>query len=93
MFNQIGVPMIHAKTFTAFAESQARSANFDSVAEMRQHFSEMQYKSWLDSAIIEYYRYLTERCPNITLAQAHSLFVLARDCEQPVIERRFINQV
>ena len=77
--------MIHAQTFTAFAESQARSANFLSVDHMRQHVSEMQYKSWLDSAIIDYYRYLTQLCPTMTLAQAQSLFVLARDCEQAVL--------
>ena len=77
--------MIHAKTFLAFAENHARSASFDSIDDMRQHLSEMQYKSWLDGCIHDYYRYLTELCPNITLGQARSLFVLSRDCEQPVL--------
>ena len=65
--------MTQAQTFTAFAHSKAQSGNFADTADVRKHFNEHQYKSWLDTALNEYRAYLTDNFPTMTLAQAQQL--------------------
>jgi hypothetical protein len=62
-----------AIAFHEFATRKAHSGNFADVADVRKHYSELQYKSWFDSTVNEYRNYLTESFPTMTLAQAAAL--------------------
>lgn len=62
-----------AITFHEFATAKALDGRFDDVADVKKHYSEMQYKSWFDSTVNEYRNYLTVNFPTMTLAQAAAL--------------------
>lgn len=62
-----------AIAFHEFATRKAHSGNFADVADVRNHYSEVQYKSWLDSTMFEYNRYLTDTFPEMTLREAAEL--------------------
>ena len=62
-----------AQAFHEFATRKAHSGNFADVADVRTHYSELQYKSWLDSTLDEYRDYLTLNWPEMTLRQAQEL--------------------
>ena len=65
--------MSQAITFHAFATSKAHNGNFQDVADVRKHYSELQYKSWFDSTVSEYHNYLTDNFPTMTLREAAQL--------------------
>lgn len=62
-----------ALSFHKFATAKAQAGNFADTADVRTHYSEMQYHSWINSTLIEYRDYLTLNFPTMTLAQAAEL--------------------
>lgn len=62
-----------ALSFHEFATAKAQAGNFADTADVRSHYSEMQYHSWINSTLIEYRNYLTDTFPEMTLRQAQEL--------------------
>jgi len=65
--------MSQALSFHAFATSRAHSGNFEDIADVRKHFNEHQYASWIGTAMNEYRQYLTDEFPEMTLREAAEL--------------------
>ena len=62
-----------ALSFHEFATAKAQAGNFADTADVRTHYSEMQYHSWINTTLIEYRDYLTDTFPEMTLRQAAEL--------------------
>ena len=62
-----------ALSFHEFATNKAHDGRFDDITDVKKHYNEWQYKSWLDTALNEYRSYLTDNYPTMTLAQAAEL--------------------
>lgn len=74
--------MTQAQTFHQFATAKAHAGRFDDIQDVKSHYSDLQYMSWIGSALQEYRNYLTDNFPTMTLAQAAEL--TARSTEQEV---------
>jgi len=62
-----------ALSFHEFATNKAHSGRFDDVADVKKHYNDWQYGSWITSTLIEYRQYLTEAFPEMTLREAAEL--------------------
>ena len=61
--------MSKALSFHEFATRKALDGNFDDIQDVKRHYNDWQYKSWLDTALNEYRSYLTDALPTMTLAE------------------------
>ena len=62
-----------ALSFHEFATNKAHSGRFDDVADVKKHYSDWQYHSWITTTLIEYRAYLTDTFPEMTLREAAEL--------------------